>query len=722
MKKFGLISLIFFISTQCVLASDFNQNIPNMATSDNLDIESTIGPELSNGFSVFEGSEAKIIRTKNKGGWFKRRLFTKKNKSADNEKSSLPEIIDYDYNPETEEITPIYKQEEPVVNAENFTNDEGTLPVNKVEITKASNIDIYCDNMDYNPDKQEIIGTGNVKIVSVENNSVMTAKKIIYNHDLNYIEGIDDVKITRDGQVLEGDYVKLDMNLGNAMIENPSVENHMIKIVAKSGKATTDTIEIFDGYAQASQDFEKRLFAARHASVFQLDLNEKLYRQYYPKDYRKKDSKYHIKTKELYVNSTDGHDTLTFKNADVYAGKALLLKGTDMTLSTDKSESFVETTLPVVGTMRYVGAFAGPSFVFNTPKSSTLKLAPIVALDGGDLGLGIYARFRQKYNDTLFVYNTAADEIVARGKQKLGDSDFQIEYAHMSYMSDWYFGSSLSKYLAQLAYQKRYIMPDLGMTFGHRATAGYLTDLNGEKGTARFRYQAMFTKSLVEYHNPDNKFYGVFELITQGMMGVYGTGDSNGVFRVGPSLRTQYRGWGQQIAYYQAAVAGQSPLKYTDAYRYGKATIQLIETFRINKYLSLGYLATLNLSNDDYLRDDMFSESRIAVSFGPDDARLSLGYDMIRQATMLSYTALVGSKNQDISFKRMFIKNPNKLGQDKNKKRKKETVLDENMEYNEYQNVADKEPYEENGFNEATDAIQDTLTQPSLFNFGGFGF
>ena len=35
-------------------------------------------------------------------------------------------------------------------------------------------------------------------------------------------------------------------------------------------------------------------------------------------------------TKELYVNSTDGHDSLTFKNADIYAGKLLLMKGTDL--------------------------------------------------------------------------------------------------------------------------------------------------------------------------------------------------------------------------------------------------------------------------------------------------------------------------------------------------------------------------------------------------------
>ena len=82
---------------------------------------------------------------------------------------------------------------------------------------------------------------------------------------------------------------------------------------------------------------------------------------------------------------------------------------------------------------------------------------------------------------------------------------------------------------------------------------GTFTDEYGNTGTARFRYQAMLSKNIIEYRNYDKKLMAALDISMQGLMGVYGTGDSIGVFRVGPSVRTQYRGWGQQISYYQVS-------------------------------------------------------------------------------------------------------------------------------------------------------------------------
>ena len=405
-------------------------------------------------------------------------------------------------------------------------------------------------------------------------------------------------------------------------------------------------------------------------SFFETEINQGIYRKFYPKEYRGRNKKYHIKTKELYLDSTDGHDTLTFKNADVYYGKILMMKGTDLKISTDKTQSFMEATVPEVGSMRHVGSYIGPAFVFNLPKSSTLRLSPLLVFDN-NVGVGLLARFRHKRNTTQAIYSTVGKEFVARGRQQLGDTDFFVEYAHMAYMNDWFFGTNISKYLLQLVYQKQYIYPEVGMSISHRATAGYLTDEENKMGTARFRYQAMLTKNIAEIYNFDRRFYAGLDLITQGMMGVYGTGDSIGVFRIGPSIRTQYRGWGQRITYFQTAVGGESGLPTTDGYRYGGANVQLVENLRLNKYLSLGYFASLNLNNDDYYTHNMFSESRIMISFGPESAKFSLGYDMIRQGAAFNYTALVGLKNHDIAFKKLFVKNPDKVGKDPNPKKER---------------------------------------------------
>ena len=714
-KLFNLLIFILIVSPGAY-AGDFSQNAQNYEFMDYLDPQEAVKVENATGMDIFDEQNTKVIHTKG-GLWRNIFTFGKKKKKSDN--VFEPEVIDYDYDTETEEIIPVYKENK---NDKNEKTDEVKVKelksgekVKKAKDKKNKNqtnnevsksdVNIFCDNMEYFDEKKEIVGTGNAKVVFVENNSVMTADKIIYNHDLNYIEGIDNVRINRDGRVMEGDYTKVDLNYGNAMTDNPIINDSTIKVVAKSGTATTDTIEAYDGVITTDNDGEFRFYSAQHAAYFEMEINSNLYRKFYPKDYRTHNKKYHIKTKELYVDSTDGHDTLTFKNADIYYGKILMMKGSDIKLSTDKTQSFVETTIPEVGSMRYVGSYVGPSFVFNTPKSSTLRLSPLIVFDDNKLGVGLLARFRHKRNTTQAIYSTAAKEFVARGRQQLGDTDFFVEYAHMAYMNDWFFGSNISKYLLQLVYQKQFIYPELGMSISHRATAGYLTDEENKKGTSRFRYQAMFTKNLAEIHNYDRKFYAGLDLIAQGMMGVYGTGDSIGVFRIGPSIRTQYRGWGQRITYYQTTVGGESALPYTDGYRYGGANVQLIESLRLNKYLSLGYYASLNLNNDDYLTHNMFSESRILVSIGPENAKFSFGYDMIRQGAALNYTALIGLKNHDISFKKLFMKNPDKFGKDPNPKKVRNfhifnTEVNDDEE-NGYRNDAPKEDID----SEYTDTI-----------------
>lgn len=695
--------LIFvLISSSGVYAGDFSQNAQNYEFMKDIDGQEAVNIENVTGMEIFNEQNTKVIHTKGKS-WRGIFSFGKKKKESDN--VFEPEVVDFDYNTETEEIIPIYKKDKKEkideIQAKEVNSEIKEKKAKKDKKNKnktadepsRSDVNIYCDNMEYFEDKKEIVGTGNATVVFVENNSVMTADKIIYNHDLNYIEGIDNVRMNRNGTVMEGDYTKVDLNYGNALTDNPVVNDFTIKIVAKSGLLTTDTLEAYDGIATTTNDGEFQFYSAQHASFFETEINRDMYRRFYPKEYRARNKKYHIKTKELYLDSTDGHDTLTFKNADIYYGKVLMMKGTDLKLSTDKTQSFVETTVPEVGSMRYVGSYVGPAFVFNTPKSSTLRLAPLLVFDE-NLGVGLLARFRHKRNTTQAIYSTAAKEFVARGRQQLGDTDFFLEYAHMAYMNDWFFGSNISKYLLQLAYQKQFIYPELGMSISHRATAGYLTDEENKMGTARFRYQAMLTKNLVEFYNYDKKLYAGLDLITQGMMGVYGTGDSIGVFRIGPSIRTQYKGWGQRITYFQTGVGGESGLPTTDGYRYGGANVQIIENLRLNKYFSLGYFASLNLNNDDYLTHNMFSESRIMVSFGPENAKLSLGYDMIRQGAALNYTALVNLKNHDIAFKKLFVKNPDKVGKGpKPKKERNFHIFNTQLEPEEesYENKAPKE-------------------------------
>ena len=140
------------------------------------------------------------------------------------------------------------------------------------------------------------------------------------------------------------------------------------------------------------------------------------------------------------------------------------------------------------------------------------------------------------------------------------------------------------------------------------------------------------------------------------------------MFRIGPALSTSVGPWEQSLIYYQSAIAGQSPFVF-DRYRYGRSNIVLIESLKVCKYLSLGYLSSIAL-NREVSSDKTFQENRILLSIGPDYAKVTIGYDAFRRNTMFLFSMLVGTKDTDVEFKRSVIKNPQTFGKE-NKKTKK---------------------------------------------------
>ena len=189
-----LTALIILISP-AALAGDYSVNTQSIDYMENPDIESTVGVDSVTGGNLFEEGNTKVIKTKNK--FFKGWKFGKW-KKENNENYDKPVVIDYDYDTDTEEIIPVVQE----TKKEDEIKEENT----NAPSVSTSNINIYCDNMEYFEDKKEIVGTGNAKVVFTNNNSVLSADKIVFNHDLNYIEGIDNVRMTKDDQVMDGDY------------------------------------------------------------------------------------------------------------------------------------------------------------------------------------------------------------------------------------------------------------------------------------------------------------------------------------------------------------------------------------------------------------------------------------------------------------------------------------------------------------------------------------
>jgi hypothetical protein len=69
----------------------------------------------------------------------------------------------------------------------------------------------------------------------------------------------------------------------------------------------------------------------------------------------------------------------------------------------------------------------------------------------------------------------------------------------------------------------------------------------------------------------------------------------------------------------------------------------------------------VNLS-DDSPNGKLFQENRFVVALGPDDLKIHLGYDFVRQTTYFGFNVAFDTKGTTIDFGRMEIKNPERLG------------------------------------------------------------
>ena len=115
----------------------------------------------------------------------------------------------------------------------------------------------------------------------------------------------------------------------------------------------------------------------------------------------------------------------------------------------------------------------------------------------------------------------------------------------------------------------------------------------------------------------------------------------------------------QDVGYFQSVFDDNTPIPVFDAYRYGKSNVYLREYLRINKYLTLCWFGSLNLSNDSP-NDKMFQENTFYVSVGPEDFKFNIGYDPIRENTHFTFEVKMDAKGTQVDYEKLEIKQDKK--------------------------------------------------------------
>ena len=519
---------------------------------------------------------------------------------------------------------------------------------------------VDSDTIEYFPERHEFEAVGNAKVTFPSENSVLLADKIIFNHDTNYVKGYGNVVLIKDGQKINGEYIQVDLNENNALMTNPVLNHMAIKIKAKQGIVYDAQTEALEGNVTFN---DKVAYKFTSRPVFGFDkpmMDEVIPKDFYFKE--KYDNKWRLKAKTIIIDSYKDRDIATLKNADLYIKDTKIGSSGKMKLYTDKEQQYIETNMLEMGSLRNIGAFVSPGYVFQTPNASTLKLGPALTYDH-EIGVGAIGRFLTDKNRTAFGWGSSKSKFVVRGEQEITDN-LTLQYGLNSYMNNFFLGSRMPKYGFQFIHHKDYDIEDLGVKFSNRFVGGFYRDWGDSNfSTTKFAWQTSTGKSLFQYKNLDSKFAMDFGLNLQTHAALYGNGDTMGLLRAGPYLKTQYKSWQQYIAYYQGGQAGDSPF-YFDKNFYGKSNVVIGESLRICKYLTLMYTATIVVSNDTP-DDRMLQENRFYFVIGPDDIKFMIGYDAYRQNASMGISMNVGAENSEVEFKRLILNDPEAIGQKK---------------------------------------------------------
>lgn len=572
----------------------------------------------------------------------------------------------------------VKKENEKEVSDENPETKTIELQGGVKQVDAEKDVMLDCDIMNYLDKTGEIEALGHPILVFPTQNVTLKSDRMTYNAATNILKAFGNVELIRDGSTMYGDFMQLNMNEENAMMTDLKTKDMKMTITAKHANASDDLVILEKGKMYAEDSFILRLQTQMiSARIDRMVVPEAA--QSHLEDYV---GHTHIKViaKDIKVLAKKEHDVITAKKGTFYYGDKKLFNFPSLTAHTNKGHDYFEANYPEFGSRSRIGMFAGPGFVFDTPFASTVKVIPFLNYKN-KFGFGGAVKYKSSTNMTDLMYGSAEDVFVLRGRQYLDDKLY-FQYGMNSYMDDWWMGQRMAKYLAELVYRDTKVLPNFmgenrHLTFRHRVGAGYMEDSDvnrfdeknmksGEIGTARFKYMAHIDQSLFRYNKPEKRFLADAGITLQGSAAVYGTGDTQFVGRVGPYLHTQYKYWMQDVGYFMSAFSDGTPMPRFDTYRYGRSNVYIKEAFRVNKFLTVAWAGSLNLS-DDSPNGKMFQENAFIFAFGPDDLKVSIGYDFMREQTYFQVAMALDMKGSSIEYEKMEIKNPDKLGKDEKK-------------------------------------------------------
>lgn len=551
-----------------------------------------------------------------------------------------------------------FSQEDSTEN--NIKNDEQKfIPYKEQEIVENHKFQINADKVSYDDEEGNVYANGNVEIIAHAQDVTLKADEAVLDKASQTLKLKGNVKILKNNTEMIGEFLLVDLNEQNILMDNPTLNAYSFVIKAQEGYLIANDIQMLNGNIKSSKNSDFPLITrgfmrydnvARDFNFDKKPVNEL--------DVNAKKQSYRIDAKEIIITSYKDHNSVLLKNSDIYFNNHKIIRNSDIEILSDKQKQVIETSVPEAGNLRNFGSYIGYGFAYKMPKGHTLKLMPVVAYQDSDYGIGAIGRYRSPNHILEAGWNTASENWVVRGKYKLANN-LMFAYGRNAYLSEGFLGARRSGYAGQFQYAKTYRIKDLDATFNNGVYVGLFSDYAKKHqedaySTTRFRYMAEFKKTIKRYTNKDKDFLIGLNAVSQGAATVYGSGETTAIARFGPNISSKYKKWDQSITYLISGTHGESAFRF-DRYRYGKSTVMINEKFNVNEKFAFGFRLFVTPMRDNY-NDDLFTESRVYFMLGPNDAKVALSYDFVRDVAHLDFMFLLGSDNSTINFDKLSTK------------------------------------------------------------------
>lgn len=551
------------------------------------------------------------------------------------------------------------------------------FPIPKEEVQKETEttlpskamVDIIADEINYDQEQSFYEAKGNAETYLANKDATLFADYISYDAEAQLLEATGNIKMLQGTDEIYGNYISFDLSTNEYQVTEPRLYASGIKMKSRKlsstfipkeqNKRSKNVLQFNNGTMALAEPISVYAHASRIRTRYGREQRRHNQNQEVDWTDTTDTRTLHYSAEEVYFDNTRKTNNLQIKGARIWLNDNLSIPSPVHITTTVGEAANTRFQGPIFGTQTRIGGFAmGPRFFWETDPG-VFSVVPLLQIGNGpNFGVGGIATFNTPNDNTAIMggYGTLEQRFILNAHQNIWHRYLQADVLVNQFKRNSVFGTSQVGQLYDLSTDFRLKLPfidERGMRI--RGAAGWAHDNNdlfskerreqlaeergvgGEgKENQGFRTEIetdFYTQPIWRYGNERYNFS--LRTRTQAAFRIYDTGDTFRIARFGPAIEVRIDNLSFELDYLLGVIGGQSPFLF-DQFVDGNQAIILDGDYIVNKWLSIGTLLTYSLDRE------RFTRNQVRTEFGPEDFKIRLSYDTIRNQVGLGFNVIFG--------------------------------------------------------------------------------